>query len=175
MKQSKVVKVVSMVLFGAVAILLSGCASIVHGTTQEETFRSIPRGAHVKIDGRYFGDTPVTAKLSRKKVHQVEVNLPGYQPANFELQQHVSGWYFGNIVFGGLIGIVVDYADGAIYVLEPSQLQNYTGTKLQPHSDNTVTVIMAHNVAPRYRGHKIGQLKKRAPSKHAKVQAKKHV
>ena len=36
----------------------------------------------------------------------------------------VSGWYFGNILFGGLLGIVaIDPATGAMYKLQPDTVQ----------------------------------------------------
>ena len=36
----------------------------------------------------------------------------------------VSGWYFGNLVFGGLIGmLIVDPLTGAMYNLEPKKIE----------------------------------------------------
>jgi hypothetical protein len=35
----------------------------------------------------------------------------------------VDGWYFGNLLFGGLIGLlIVDPATGAMYKLEPNEI-----------------------------------------------------
>lgn len=149
-------------LFGLSALLLSSCASIVNGTTQDETITSVPRGAHVMIDGEHYGNTPVTATLRRKKEHNIEIMLPGYQPAKFTMEQHVSGWYFGNILLGGIVGLIVDYADGAIYKLEPSKIHNFTNDSYTKSNPNTITVIMAKNLPARMKLHKIGQLKRRA-------------
>lgn len=148
-------------LFGFGALLLSSCASIVNGTTQDETITSVPRGAHVKIDGRYYGNTPVTASLRRKKEHDVEIMLPGYQPAKFTMEQHISGWYFGNLLIGGLVGLIVDYADGSIYKLEPSNMHAFTDASLTKKGNKTISVILAKNVPRHMKLHKIGQLKKR--------------
>ena len=158
MKNRVVVSLLS-VLLGASVLMLSGCASIVHGTSQNETFRSVPTGAQVKIDGQSYGNTPVTANLKRKQTHTVEIDLPGYQPAQFTLEKSVSGWYFGNILFGGVIGLVVDGVDGAIYTLEPSALSNNTDNQLQ-NKDNTITIVFSNNVPAQDKQHKVGQLKK---------------
>ena len=65
--------------------MLSGCASIVHGTKQKETFISEPTSASIKIDNIYYGKTPTTVSLKRAKEHTVNIFLPGYKLANFKL------------------------------------------------------------------------------------------
>jgi len=76
----------------------------------------------VKIDNVSSGNTPVVAKLTRKDNHFVRVELSGYQPFDMTLTRSVSGWVWGNIVFGGLIGLAVDAIDGAFYNLSPEQV-----------------------------------------------------
>jgi hypothetical protein len=39
-----------------------------------------------------------------------------------QLHRGTSGWVWGNIVFGGLIGLVVDASTGAMYKLTPEQV-----------------------------------------------------
>ena len=87
------------------AASLSACCSIIHGTHQDVGISSVPTGAAVKIDNIASGNTPVIAKLTRKDNHIVRVELPGYQPQDLTLTHSVSGWVWGNIVFGGLIGL----------------------------------------------------------------------
>ena len=157
--KNRVVVLLSM-LFGATVLMLNGCASIVHGVSQKETFKSVPNGAQVKIDGQSYGNTPVTAKLKRKKTHLVDINLPGYQPAQFRLDKRVSGWFFGNLLLGGVVGIVVDSVDGAIYTLEPSELTNDSDDQLQEGKHNTITIVLAKQVPAKSKQNKIGQLKK---------------
>jgi len=76
----------------------------------------------VKIDNVLSGNTPVVAKLTRKDNHFVRVELSGYQPFDMTLTRSVSGWVWGNIVFGGLIGLAVDAIDGAFYNPSPEQV-----------------------------------------------------
>jgi hypothetical protein len=139
------------------ALSLTGCASIVHGTNQQETFVTEPTAANIRIDGIKRGRTPLTIKLARADEHIIQIHLPGYKPANFTLTKHLSGWTFGNIVFGGggVIGVVVDLADGAMYYLKPDT--NLQGQVIEGKK-NTLTIILAKKL-PRARvGRKIGQL-----------------
>jgi hypothetical protein len=109
-------------LFTALVVSLTGCCSIIHGTRQDVGISSAPTGAMVKIDNVSSGNTPVVAKLTRKDNHFVRVELSSYQPFDMTLTRSVSGWVWGNIVFGGLIGLAVDAIDGAFYNLSPEQV-----------------------------------------------------
>lgn len=103
--------------------LLYGCASIIHGTTQSVGIASNPSGAQVTINGESRGETPFIADLKRKNHHLVSIALDGYQPYETTLTRHVSGWVWGNIVFGGLIGLAVDAISGGLYKLTPEQIE----------------------------------------------------
>ena len=103
-------------------LALASCASIIHGTRQDVGITSVPTGAAVIIDNVQSGNTPLIAKLTRKDNHFVRITLPGYQPYDLTLTRGVSGWVWGNIVFGGLVGLAVDAIDGGMYKLTPQQL-----------------------------------------------------
>src|SRR2546428_4814985 len=53
----------------ALVFLVSGCATIMHGTTQSIGISSTPTGASVSVDNIAHGQTPVVAPLSRKDNH----------------------------------------------------------------------------------------------------------
>jgi len=148
----KLTKYVAMVGGAALAVALTGCGSIVHGTTQKETFLSQPSSANVTIDGLSYGKTPATVKLERSNAHTVTISLPGYRPATIHFERKMSGWYFGNIVFGGVIGLIVDAADGAIYKLSPNAING----QVQKGKKNTLTVILSRHVPKG--AQKVGQL-----------------
>ena len=105
--------------FLVLAVLAAGCASIIHGTTQEIGITSIPIDAEVTVDGGTVGRTPVIADLSRKNQHFVTIELDGYMPYETTITKSASGWVWGNIVFGGLIGLAVDAISGGFYTLSP--------------------------------------------------------
>lgn len=146
-------------LVGA-ALCLSGCASIVHGTSQDFTVDTTPSGASLAVDGVPRGHTPVLISLKRNEVHTLDISLAGYEPVTFHLQRYVTGWVLGDIFFGGLIGLAVDAGDGAMYSLSPEQLDTYMKSK-QKHYDplsDTFTVILVKNPGKSWK--KVGQLKK---------------
>jgi hypothetical protein len=119
----RVLSIGAVLLGGAlVPVLLSACASIVSGTKQQVSLQSTPDGATVSVDGQQLGSTPITTELRRKDEHTVRIELPGYQPYELTLTKHTNGWVFGNIVFGGLIGVIIDASNGAMYKLEPAQV-----------------------------------------------------
>lgn len=107
---------------GILALLaLPGCASIVTGTSHTMALATEPAGATCKLERNgetigYVNQTPSTAAFSkssrpivvsctqdnnqRQGIATVE---PGFQP-----------WILGNILLGGLIGIIVDVSSGAV-------------------------------------------------------------
>jgi len=106
-------------LAASVAVALvatTGCATIVSGSTQSVQIDSTPSNAVVKINNLEQGQTPVRVNLSRaQKVATVQIELPGFEPEEIQLTRSVNGWVWGNIVFGGLIGLVIDASNGAMY------------------------------------------------------------
>src|SRR6266851_4380401 len=66
---------------------------------------------------------PRPAKVSRKDVHTISISMAGYQPYELTTTRHTSGSVWGNIVFGGLIGLAVDAITGGLYAINPEQVQ----------------------------------------------------
>jgi hypothetical protein len=61
----------------------------------------------------------------------------------------VNGWYFGNIIFGGLIGLLaVDPATGAMYTLKPDAVEGaLSSLKVsRTEGDRSLTVVLLANV-----------------------------
>lgn len=116
----KIHKVISLLL--APMMLLTSCATIVHGTTQKIGISSNPTNAYVFVDNYPMGTTPVMVDLKRNQNHFVRIELPGFVPYEIVLTRQISGWVFGNIIFGGFIGLAVDAVSGGIYRLTPEQV-----------------------------------------------------
>ncbi len=115
-------------LFG---IFLVGCASIVSKSQYPVTFNSSPC-AKIKItdlhkgDIIYEGKTPTTITLKAKAGffsparYNVDFLFPNGVTRQVTLSATLDGWYIGNILFGGLIGmLIVDPATGAMWKLPP--------------------------------------------------------
>jgi hypothetical protein len=104
------------------ATLFGACATIMHGTHQDVGISSTPSSASVMVDNKPLGNTPVIAALKRGDNHIIKIELTGYAPFEATLTKKVSGWVWGNIVFGGLTGLAVDAITGGLYSLTPEQV-----------------------------------------------------
>jgi len=117
----------------ALLVFLTGCASIISKSMYPVTINSYPDGANIVIKdeyGRqiYKGKTPVTLTLSAGKAYfhaksyTVTFSKPGYEEQTAVIKATLDGWYIGNIIFGGLIGmLIVDPLTGAMWSL-PKEL-----------------------------------------------------
>ena len=151
-------RITSASLLCVVALWLCSCASIIHGNHQDIGISSSPTGAVVTIDNLQSGITPVVAKLTRKHNHIVRVELPGYQPFEATLTCGVSGWVWGNIVFGGLVGLAVDAISGGMHKLTPDQMSAALASTHAAVSKSTDDVYLVAVLRPRSDWVKVGQL-----------------
>jgi len=118
----------------AATLTMTGCASIFSGSTQALTFKSVPDTATITITNKsgekvHTGITPVTVTLKRGNgyfkpaAYDVTFKKEGFQTKTIRVTGSVNGWYIGNIIFGGLIGLlIVDPATGAMYTLNPNDI-----------------------------------------------------
>jgi hypothetical protein len=144
----------------AFSLTLTACASIMHGTSQDVGISSTPTSASVSVDNAERGQTPYVAKLSRKDNHIIHISADGYQPADLTLTRSTSGWVWGNLLFGGLIGLAVDAITGGLYKLTPDQL-NATLVKQSASAANTKNGIYVVLVPGAEKGWlKVGQLQR---------------
>jgi hypothetical protein len=103
---------------------LTGCASIVSGTSQVvsvETLHSSGNvaGATCKLEndkGVYYVTTPGTVTVHRAYGDMnVKCEKPGFDAGLASVKSSTKAMMAGNIVFGGFIGAGVDAASGAAY------------------------------------------------------------
>jgi hypothetical protein len=100
---------------------LYGCGAIFNGTRQTIQATSAPQGAKISTTPA-TGDftTPASLSLQRKQGYSLSFELPGYNKASFEIQNHMQGGILAlDILFTGLLGVVIDAATGAWYKLSP--------------------------------------------------------
>lgn len=110
-----------------VALSLPACATITRGSTQEFTVQSTPPGARVSTSNGFQCDaTPCTFRMPRKDAFRATVSLDGYVAQEHEIGSGISGGgaagMAGNVIFGGVIGAVVDGTSGAMNDLTPNPL-----------------------------------------------------
>jgi hypothetical protein len=119
----------------AACAAIGGCATIVHNGPRQISVASTPPGAKVSIYDRsnrlvQVSTTPFLATLPTKfayfkgQDYRLVFELPAYATAQVHLQTTVSRWYYGNLLFGGLLGLViVDPSTGAMFNLAPQQIE----------------------------------------------------
>lgn len=113
--------------------LLTGCATVIRGTTDQVTFNSNPVGAQVATsDGHACGATPCTISVGRKDEFIATFTKPGYSRMDIPVKTGIAtgggAAFAGNILLGGLIGMGVDASTGA--TLE--HIPNPVFAQLQP-------------------------------------------
>ncbi len=127
--------IASIVVALSACALSTGCASIISGRHADVSINSYPSNAHVVIrdnEGRQVAscNTPGTVSLKRNRRYflparyTATVEAPGYAPTEVPIHSTVNPWIVGNIVVGGIPGLVVDNATGAAW--EPSQSEYHT-------------------------------------------------
>jgi hypothetical protein len=105
---------------------LSACATIVSGSTQRIAIDSAPEGASCQVlQGGFpvarIASTPGSVRIEKShEAVQIDCSKPGYHPAHLTELSGVDGWLFGNLIIGGVVGVVVDFSTGAAYHYSPS-------------------------------------------------------
>jgi hypothetical protein len=148
-----------------VCTALSGCATIVHGGPRPVSVASTPPGATVSIYDRdntlvETNTTPFVAQLPTKysyfkgQSYRLVFEMPAHERTEVKLEPSLSGWYFGNIVFGGLIGmLVVDPITGSMYNLSPQKIERTLSPNqaelIRDHKG--ILVVLASQITPNER------------------------
>lgn len=138
------------------------------------TISSDPSGAKASIS-RTGGEvvsvqaTPCTVSLDPKagyfkgQSYTLTLELAGYRSVTVELHPKVSGWYFGNIVLGGLIGMLaVDPVTGSMWNIEPDHIEQKLNSSQAAIIRNKTgfVVVLVSELTPHEREHmaRINQL-----------------
>jgi hypothetical protein len=113
-------KIYAFAATAALGIVLSGCATIVDGSTQSVSVATTPvQGAACTLtnsEGTWFVTSPGSVQVHKTKNDlTVSCAKDGYQPGSQVAVSKFGGATFGNIVAGGGIGAIVDAASGANY------------------------------------------------------------
>ncbi|MDG9666182.1 hypothetical protein ONV78_00460 [Hahella sp. CR1] len=114
-------------------LLSTGCASIVSDSSYPVAISSSPSDAQFIVEDLngneiHAGHTPATVTLSagesyfQKAKYRVKFHKDGYDDKTVMLESKLDGWYFGNILLGGVIGmLIVDPITGAMWKLPEGQ------------------------------------------------------
>lgn len=108
---------------------LSGCATIAGNSSYPVTISSLPSESKFIVTNEsgkevHSGTTPSTVTLKSGagyfdgEKYSVKYSKEGYSDSLSVIDSSLSGWYIGNLLFGGLLGmLVIDPATGAMWKL----------------------------------------------------------
>lgn len=153
------------VMIIAVTFILTSCASIISSSSWPLTVKSNPVGAKLQITNRqgisvFNGQTPATISLKSgsgfftSESYLVKLTLDGYTEKTIPVRCTLNGWYFGNIVFGGLIGLlIVDPVTGAMYRLETNTIDENLTMDSTTNNEKTLKIINISDISQDMRNH----------------------
>lgn len=146
----------------SICFMLSGCATIIKGSTQTVTITSDPNNASVKIynkDGVLISNDETPQTISLKKgdgffsgaTYKVVIEKENYETTEVIVDSRLSGWYAGNVIFGGLIGLlIVDPATGAMWTLSPDIVSSELKKKLEKDNEMKLIVALKSSIPHKY-------------------------
>jgi PEGA domain len=120
---------------------ISGCATVINGTSQDFKMRTDPSGAKVTLTNGSTCETPCEVNLKRRHDLRADIKKDGYKPVYVLIQSRTGGAAAGNLLLGGLIGGVVDGANGASNHLYPNPLK----VKLVPVDSTAEAMLLDKN------------------------------
>src|SRR5262245_23029266 len=104
----------------AVAALTSGCASVTSGPQQAVNFQTDPGDADCTLTQSNMEiakfKTPNSVVLKRANLPiMMACTKAGYYPTRAMIGSTIAGAAWGNLVLGGIVGVVIDQSTGAAY------------------------------------------------------------
>ncbi|MDE6487546.1 MAG: hypothetical protein K2L76_08615 [Muribaculaceae bacterium] len=108
----------SLTCAAACGLLMTSCASLFTKSSQEISFRGVPGTTVVDTDknkiiaevgSNGFATATVRKQLGTK---HLGARKDGYRPQDYELGTKIQGWFWGNILLGGIPGMAIDAATG---------------------------------------------------------------
>jgi hypothetical protein len=97
--------------------------------------------------------TPETVTLNassgffKGETYTLILNKDGFDQRTIEIQSSVDGWYFGNILLGGWLGmLIIDPATGAMFKL-PENANASLNEAVTAKTEAGITIIMLDSVS----------------------------
>ncbi len=117
-----------------VILLVPGCATVMHGSTEGVYFTSDPDKAKVYIDGQLMGSTPVQLQLVSKNTHTVEFRKAGYETKSVVLTNSVGGGWVVLDILCAVVPLVVDAATGCWWTLDEVHVRGVLDVAEKPNT-----------------------------------------
>lgn len=117
-------KTINSILVLIICFAMTSCATIVDGGSKYVSVNVNPENAKIYVNSnrgeRYVRQGSFNLAVNdRRAVYTLRVELPNYHSEEIIIKKGLNGWVFGNIVFGGPIGFIIDFATGNIWTPKP--------------------------------------------------------
>lgn len=151
------------IVIGVSVFALAGCASIVSKSEYPVAITSNPLGAEFTVKRANGipvsnGVTPATMVLSasdgyfKPAKYLIEFRRKGVVQT-VPLNAKLDGWYFGNILFGGLIGLlIVDPATGSMWSLSDTVVSTFQQSADVGFNNRELRIVHLDSVPFKMRG-----------------------
>lgn len=143
------------------SLLLPNCATIVTPSSYPLAINCNPPGSKVEIVDKhgvtvFMGTTPTTLKLKAgagffsPARYTVYFFNDGYDQTVVSINARLDGWYFGNILIGGFLGmLIIDPATGAMWKIDERVLN----VDLVPNNQQVLNIIDIKDLPEEYKDH----------------------
>ena len=130
----------------------SSCATIIKGGKSQTVLDSTPTSKVTiyNADNQvvFTGNTPTVFKLKKGNGffkaanYRVVFELDNYKTRSIRINSKSEPWVWGNLAFGGIIGLVIDGSTGAMFRLDKNKLNpTLKPADTQPISANGLNIM----------------------------------
>ncbi len=143
----------ALALLSCASLFLTSCATIVSSRQISTKIDSSPSKLAYKVKDENGvvvseGVTPSTTTLDRSPgyfragTYTIEISKKGKVIGKETISASLNGWYFGNILLGGLIGmVIVDPLSGAMYRMPESVTVSTTAVTANNEAGRSLQIV----------------------------------
>lgn len=122
---------------------LSGCSTIMNGDIVEVPVKTTPSGATLELNGKRYTSPAVVLVPRGEGDFNLHIEKKGYQSVDILLRESVDGWFWGNFLFGGVVGFAVDFISGDAFDIKPELIEEtLKGTAVSKLSDGSLQFVL---------------------------------
>ena len=126
-----------------IALTLSGCSTMMNGDTVEVPVTTTPSGATLVLNGESYISPAVVLVPRGEGDFNLHIEKKGFQAVDILLKESIDGWFWGNFLFGGVVGFAVDFITGDAFDIEPELIEEaLNGVDVSRSPDGSLQFIL---------------------------------
>lgn len=148
-----------------ILITISGCSTIMNGDIVEVPVKTTPSGATLVLNGNSYISPAVVLVPRGEGDFNLHIEKEGFQPVDILLRESVDGWFWGNFLFGGVVGFAIDFISGDAFDIKPEFIEEtLKGTNVSKLSDGSLQFVLVDiNKLPK---HLVSKIKNQSDKHH---------